>query len=62
MSWDAIDLLNLNGCVIKDERGIPLATLYEEGRIVRVVREPACGLGMYFYILSYLNDLGVDAR
>lgn len=55
---------DLHGCVVRGENGILLANLYvdrQDGRI-RVVRYPSCSLGMYFYILSLLLDLGYEVK
>ena len=59
---EAIDVLDLGHCHVKDEDGIVLADLYENGRSIVVVRTPACSLGMYFYILDYLREIGFDAK
>ena len=55
------ELLNVNGCVVKDERGVPLASLSEDayGRVL-VEKLPACTVGTYMYILGYLRDLGFE--
>lgn len=50
--------------VVKGKDDILLANLYmdrHDGRI-RVVRYPSCSLGMYFYILSLLLDLGYEVK
>lgn len=50
--------------VVRGENDVLLANLYmdcHDGRI-RVVRYPACSLGMYFYILSLLLDLGYEVK
>lgn len=57
-----IDFLNLNGCIVKDERGVALATLEERGGYIYVERTAACGIGMYLYILAYLKELGFEVR
>ena len=57
------DFLNLDGCVMKSRDGVPLAYLHEErDGFVRVERAPACTVGIYFYLLDYLHQLGVDVR
>ena len=56
------DIINVNGCVVKDYDGVRLAHLQEVDGVVEVIREPACGIGMYFHILSYLLDLGFDVK
>ena len=57
---EAIDLLNVDGCVVKDERGIPLAFIREVDGVVSVRQLPACSLGTYLYILDYLSELGFE--
>jgi hypothetical protein len=52
----------MHGCVVKDERGIPLATLLEDGEKLIVKKTAACSIGDYLSILSYLNDLGFEAK
>lgn len=50
--------------VVKGKDDMLLANLYmdrRDGRI-RVVRYPSCSIGMYFYILSYLIDLGYEVK
>ena len=54
------ELLNVDGCVIKDERGVHLASLREVGGRVVVEQLPACSIGTYMYILGYLRDLGFE--
>lgn len=57
-----IDILNVNRCLVKDENGIALARLHEEGESIRVERFASCSIGMYFYILRYLRDLGWNVK
>lgn len=55
---------DLHGYIVRDSRGMLMANLYRDrndGRI-RVVRYPSCSIGMYFFILSYLMDLGYDVK
>lgn len=56
------DFLDLDGCKIKDESGIVLAVLSEDSSCVRVDKTPACSIGNYLYILSYLREFGINAR
>ena len=58
---NTVELVNVDGCVVKDERGVPLARLSEtaDGR-VGVEKLPACTIGTYMYILGYLRDLGFE--
>ena len=55
------ELVNVDGCVVKDERGVPVASLSENtyGR-VHVEKLTACSVGTYMYILGYLRDLGFE--
>ena len=55
---EAIDLIKVNGCIVRDEEGNSLARLEEVDRRVRVHKLPACSIGMYLYILTYLKELG----
>lgn len=57
-------MLNLHGCVVKDERGMLLANLYKDhySDRIRVVRNPSCSIGMYFHIMSLLLDLGYNVK
>jgi len=57
-----IDAINLDNCIIKDEDGRPLAKISEKGDKLLVTRLPDCSIGMYFYILRYLKDLGWDVE
>lgn len=57
---NTIEVMSVDGCVIKDEAGMVLATLKENEGRVEVIRSPRCSLGLYFYILSYLRDLGYE--
>lgn len=54
------DILNMDGCVVKDDRGVVIAALREVDGALAVDRLPSCSLGMYFYILSYLRELGFE--
>lgn len=62
MTKKAVDILDMHGCVIRDERGFALANLYEDGGLVIVKKTTACTIGMYFYILRYLRELGFIVR
>jgi len=59
---DAQSFLNMHGCKVKDENGVHLADLFEDGGQIVVSRTPACSAGDYFYILGYIRDLGFDVR
>lgn len=57
------EFLNLNGCIVRDERGLALAVLYEDMNDVIVVKKTtACSVGTYLYIIGYIRDLGFEAR
>ena len=57
------DILNINGCVMKTKDGVILARLHEEeDGFVLVERAPACTIGMYFYLLDYLHQMGFEVR
>ena len=59
---DLLDILDINNCAIRDENGNILAHLMEDNGVVIVIRDAACSLGMYFYILGYLRELGFEVR
>lgn len=44
--------------VVKDENGKVLARVFEVGGVLHVYRTPACSIGTYFCILSFLEELG----
>lgn len=48
--------------VVKDERGEILARVYHNGEKYQVFRHPACTLGMFFRIISYLEEQGFDLQ
>lgn len=55
-----IEIINVDGCVIRDDRGLVVAELHEVNGRVSVKRTPACTIGTYLYILTYLNELGFE--
>lgn len=57
-----IDILNLDGCRIKDENGNVVAILREKNGMIFVKKTAACTLGTYLYIISYLNEMGIEAK
>ncbi len=59
---NALLFLNMHGCVVKDERGVHLADLYEKDGSIVVVKTAACTIGDYLSILTYLDDLGIEAK
>lgn len=54
----ANDIINMNGCIIRDENGGALARIEEKDGVLAVHKFTSCSLGTYFYILGYLRDLG----
>ena len=62
MDREAIDLINMNGCRIKDDSGNVIAEIFESGRCLTVIRKPPCSLGTYLYVLSYLRELGFEVK
>ena len=54
--------MDVHGCKVCGQDNEVLATLYEDGDTVVVIREPACSIGDYMYILSYLREIGFDVR
>ena len=60
MNVKTIDIIDLNGTLVKDEQGFHLAKLKVVGDAVKVIPLSGCSLGTYFYILTYLNELGFE--
>lgn len=58
----AIDVIGVEGCCVKDEEGAIIAVLWERNKKVKVERKPACTLGVYFYLLWYLTELGFEVE
>lgn len=54
-------MINIDGRTVVDERKTPLAKITDFGKYVRVNRLPACSIGDYFAILTWLNDWGYTA-
>lgn len=57
-----IDILNLDGCRVRDESGEIVAVLREKDGAILVRKTAACTLGTYLYIVSYLNEMGIEAK
>lgn len=55
-------MLDVDRCVIKNEHGSVVARLHERGEKVFVEKMPACSIGMYFYVLNYLKELGFEVE
>ena len=51
----------MEGSVVRDDNGNILVTMTDDRRYVTVERQPACSLGMFFYILDYLREWGFEA-
>lgn len=54
--------VGLDGCIIRDSRGVALAILEEIDDVVVVKKTTACSLGTYLYIITFIRDIGFDAR
>ena len=57
-----LDVFNMHGCVVKDEKGVVRARLFENDGVLIVKKMPSCSVGTYFSILSYLIDMGFDVK
>ena len=55
------DILDIGGCIVRDENGVALAVLeaYSATK-VKVKKMSNCSIGDYFYVMCYLIDLGFD--
>ena len=53
-------MFDLGGCIVRDERGDVLAVLEMYNGKVYARKMPNCSLGDYFYVLSYIYDLGFE--
>jgi len=51
-------MIKIGGDYVYDERRVPLAIVLDFGRYVKVIRQPACSVGDYFAILTFLLDWG----
>lgn len=47
-------------CIVRDERGYALVILERQRGKVKALKMPNCSLGDYFYVLSYVFDLGFE--
>lgn len=56
----AVELMNIDGCIVRDENGYALAKIREVDGKLMVDKMTACSIGTYFYILSYLEELGFE--
>lgn len=48
----------LDGFFVKNDRGYIIAELSGKGRSLKIRKTPACSIGEYFEILTYLYELG----
>lgn len=53
-----IEAIDLSNCVIRDEDKNILALVSEDGSNISVFPTSRCSIGMYFYILWQLTELG----
>lgn len=56
------DIRKMDGCIVRDERGVALAVLHEVNGVLLVKKTTACSIGTYLYIISFLRDFGYEAR
>lgn len=56
------DMMNMDGCVVRDERGVALAILHEADGVVLVKKMTSCSIGTYLHIITFLKECGFDAR
>lgn len=54
-------MINIDNRVVIDEKGRRLASIVDYGNFVKVKRFPACSVGDYFAVLTWLNDWGYTA-
>lgn len=57
------DMINMDGCVVRDSDGRALAVLHEryDGSLI-VKKTTGCSIGTYLYIVSFLREIGFDVR
>ena len=54
--------IDMDGCIVRDERGRALAVLRDGGDCIVVKKMSGCSLGTYLYIISFLNECGFNAK
>lgn len=54
------DVSKMDGCVVRDERGVALAVLHVEDGVISVKKTVACSIGTLFYIMSRLREQGYE--
>lgn len=57
-----VDMKRMDGCILRDERGVALAVLNVDHGTITVKKTTACSLGTYFHIIDRLQELGYDAK
>lgn len=58
----AKDIVDMDGCIVRDESGNALAVLHDAGEFIVVRKMTGCSLGTYFYIMTLLSECGFDVR
>lgn len=61
MTW-SLDVMDMDECVVRDERGLALAVLHEVDGALVVKKTTACSIGTYLYIIDRLREFGYEAR
>ena len=56
------EIIDMDGCIVRDERGHALAVLRDGGDYIVVKKMPGCSIGTYFYILTFLKECGFDVK
>ncbi len=56
------EVINVDGCIVRDERGRALAVLRDEGDCIVVKKMSGCSLGTYLYIITFLKECGFNAK
>lgn len=56
------DIIDMDGCIVRDERGRALAVLRDGGDCIVVKKMPGCTIGTYFYIMTFLKECGFDVK
>jgi len=54
--------MRIQGGYIIDDKGKKLAEIYKRGRGVEVERLPACSIGKYFEILTWLAEKDIEIQ
>lgn len=59
---ESADMRDMDGCVVRDERGVALAVLHEIDGLLWVKKTTSCSIGTYLYIISTLREFGYYVR